>query len=241
MYTGKYFGFGMIDEGIFSIFLLFISYRITEITREMQYHTKKIEMNKSLELINRLLQFKIVEQLAMHVQEVLPEYLKYQNCNLLWYKAQNDKGELYAYAREKFVEDDKSIIKCLPNAGLSGHVFTNDQVIYQNGKRLEKDFFHLDNPLLLSKVNSYAFIPVYGNTKKVIGILQLYNKITGSITVDDIKTLTPFQHILGAILENTLGMNEALDYMLITKCTIGKILKLIDPSDNNEKLVLVFI
>ena len=103
------------------------------------------------------------------------------------------------------------ILKFPSNTGITGEVFTESKIIYQNGEKLERNFFDLDNFESHARINSFVFLPLYGYQHKTVGVLQLYNRKLGPISEDDLKPLKAVQTTIGLILENTIELNSALD------------------------------
>jgi len=125
------------------------------------------------------------------------------------------------------------------NSGLSGRAFTNGKIIYQNGERLEREFNDLDNIAGFAYIRSFVFIPLYGCGNRKRGVLQLYNKLDGEISKEDVKEYKLLQHTLGLTLENAIELNEALDYVLCAKSVTAKIMEHTTTDKNRENLVSV--
>jgi len=85
MYTGKYTGFSIVDEGIFAVLLLFISQKISEINSHLEVQKRIEERAKTLQYFNKLLENKTVPQFVTCVRESLPGYFNFQHGGILFY------------------------------------------------------------------------------------------------------------------------------------------------------------
>lgn len=85
MYTGKYSGFSIADEGIFAALMQFIGQKVSELNYCLEVQKKTEEHIKALDYINKLLENKTVPQFVTCVREVLPSYLNFQYGSILFY------------------------------------------------------------------------------------------------------------------------------------------------------------
>lgn len=85
MYTGKYTGFSIADEGLFAILLLFIGQKLSELNYCLEVQRKTEEQRKTLRYLNLLLENKTVLQFVTCVRESLPAHLNFQYGGILFY------------------------------------------------------------------------------------------------------------------------------------------------------------
>ena len=141
------------------------------------------------------------------------------------------------YFLSNYRSDSKTILRFASDYGLSGASFSSNKILTKNGEKLEDGFFDPDNVSEFASIKSYAIIPLHGSHNKVIGILQLYNKKTGVIGRNDIKMFKQLQKTLGRILKYVLELSNTLDYLLVGRIIITKLMKCIGTQNPDGKLV----
>ena len=244
MYTGKYSGFSLMDEGILSLLLVFVSQKISEINEIYNKRKKDEEMKLAIFIISKLLECKTIPQLITVSHKIFPKYLGYEHCGLLYYRRHcklymiNLANELCTWTLEPNSNKLKSEIRFSPSGGLSGCAFTEGRIIYQNGAKLEKNFSNSDNEFSLGGITSFIFVPLYGCNNIKTGVLQLYNKKIGNIDDKDIEKLNSLKIILGLAIESSIEINDALDSILSAKHMTEKLVEHTTKSNNSGSMVI---
>lgn len=125
------------------------------------------------------------------------------------------------------------------NQGLTASAFINNKMIYQNGEKLERNFYEIDNIHSYGYIRSFAFAPLYGYNNKKIGILQLYNKKNENIGKEALKVIKAFQKTLGIIIDEIIEFNNSLDFIVNSKITMRKIINRTEDYTNEALVMLI--
>eukprot|EP00826_Nyctotherus_ovalis_P001452 TRINITY_DN10228_c0_g1_i1.p4 TRINITY_DN10228_c0_g1~~TRINITY_DN10228_c0_g1_i1.p4 ORF type:complete len:133 (+),score=42.78 TRINITY_DN10228_c0_g1_i1:1515-1913(+) len=122
-------------------------------------------------------------------------------------------------------------------SGIVGTVFAENRIVHRNGERLEKGFFEADNAIAYACIHSFIFVPLHNYKGRKNAVLQLYNKREGGIGKSDIKQLEMLRGVLGQIVENTLELSNALDYVVSAKSSTAFIYEQVSNDTQHEGLV----
>ena len=229
MYNSNYSGFTETEEIAFNSFIDFLSTKVAELNQLFESNRKTELLLDTSAVLSLLIDRRTVADFIIGVREHIGKYFGYEYSGFLYYSKQGTffihiDQTLRTYFTNNFMGNNQDMMKFPCDSGMSGTAFKEERVIFLNGKKLETNLSDLDNTGSYCTIHSFAFIPTYGINNKKNGILQLYNKKIGSITKNDLKEYSIMQSILGRILDNVMELNEALDFMLLAKLTMAKII-----------------
>jgi len=148
--------------------------------------------------------------------------------------------DLCTCTNSSYLKGDKTIVRFNESSGVSGKAFSEDKIIIRNGDRLENSLFELDIFSSHRNIKSFAFIPLHNSNGQKVGLLQLFNKKGSDIDNGDLKLFRSIQMIFGQLIENTIKLNEALDFYLNAKNVTTAIAQDISFPDS-QSLVTLFI
>ena len=97
------------------------------------------------------------------------------------------------------------------DTGITGKVFKENHPILSFVGKREPGFHEIDNIGEYVEIHDFLFAPTYGFNNVKNGIIQVFNKKGGTLNENDIKTLKPYQKLVGMLIENTLELNKAID------------------------------
>lgn len=90
IYTGRYTGFKVMDEGILAILLSFAEQKISELNYITEIHKQSEEYVKTFDYINKMLEYKTIAQLSSFLRATLPGQLGYEYGEILFYSEERN-------------------------------------------------------------------------------------------------------------------------------------------------------
>ena len=133
------------------------------------------------------------------------------------------------------------MVEFTASTGITGAAFSEKRIIYKNGESLEHSFEDIDNAVSYAYVKSYMFIPLFNIKGERVGVFQLYNKKNGDINETDMQGFCSIQKLLGLLIEHTMELNNALNFVVSAKSTTAKLIEHTSKDDNSEDLVVYYI
>ena len=85
MYSGRYFGFTVMEEGMLVLLTDYISQKISELDQILNCHSKDQLLISTHEYFSHLLENRTVVELILAVRQNLPQYLGYELAGLLYF------------------------------------------------------------------------------------------------------------------------------------------------------------
>jgi len=131
----------------------------------------------------------------------------------------------------------KAILRFPTSLGLSGSAFSDNKIVARQGDRLERNFSDVDNVGTYAAIRDHIFAPLYGAGNKPIGVLQLYNKKSGTIDKGELRFVALLQKLLGRVVQTSVELNEAFDLMLGAKMIGARIVQHTLANADNETQV----
>jgi len=109
------------------------------------------------------------------------------------------------------------------NTGLTGECFMNNRVIIGNEKEVCK-FTDIDHVAISGGIKNFAFLPLYGYSTEIVGVLELINKKDGQVMAkNDILEIEPYRKCIGLMMKHITELNSTMSASFTLKKLIGRI------------------
>jgi len=117
-----------------------------------------------------------------------------------------ERCSIFLYnAEEKLLwtmhSDGIARITISPEEGIVGHTFTQEEPIVANNARADKRFCPSIDNLSGFYTESIAAVPIFGSSRKCIGVFEMFNKKESLFDEEDIKFMLFFANFISGYLE----------------------------------------
>ena len=95
------------------------------------------------------------------------------------------------------------------SVGLAGMAFTEKRAIFGIVGKTTHSFQEIDHVTMSGTIKNFLFLPLFGYSEEVVGVLELINK-RGELDLVEIEKLEVFQRSIGLMIRHIEEINTTL-------------------------------
>jgi hypothetical protein len=130
--------------------------------------------------------------LASSVNSLLPNFFDFEAAELLY--IDEDTYEFYG------ITQNQTLKKFPLSSGITGEAYGSKSMKIYDGFNKKENLSDVDNFSGVHDVNSLIVVCLPGPNRKILGVLQLYNKLNNSISPKDIQIVGEMSILLGSLI-----------------------------------------
>ncbi|CAG9313337.1 unnamed protein product [Blepharisma stoltei] len=181
------------------------------------------------------------KDLANKIYNVLPSFFEFERAGIVFVDEYSHEFFTMVSSGDDHEKYSDRFIQFPLNIGVSGEVYkTGDVCHYHSVKNLRFYNPEIDNVASVPNLRNCLMGCMLGHNDKVVGILQLGNKMNGKhITENDIKKMKSVQKLIGMCISTTNVIVECLSLTISFKSCIESVacaIESISASKNNSEL-----
>ena len=227
LFTASDFKYFSLLSSCFSLFLNYYRSRVRELI--------EIDHVSNLSgLVSKLVCNKNHKELANSIFRQIPKFLEFEVAGIIF----ADSNEFFMMIpnsgqSEKF--SDVSV-RVPMNLGITGDVFKKNTVIGIENIKSHRLFNpEIDNSCRIGNLENAIFASVIGKDNEVVGVLQMFNKISGkAITENDLEKMRNLQRIVGICVSSTNCICEAASLTINFRQSVQDIMKSMELVDREK-------
>ncbi|CAG9315507.1 unnamed protein product [Blepharisma stoltei] len=199
-------GFDLQDSRVLKIVLLQVRSCLKQFLLKDKETKLQVQLQDMSAVIAALSKARSHQALANTIDAILPKFFEFHTAGIIFVDKSEKEFFSFAYSRlgaEKYSSDT---VWFPATMGLSGETFKSRSMkVYENVKKKNLYNPEVDNIANASDVSSLIMSCLPGPNDTIVGILQLSNKISGSISAKDIKLVGELSIVIGNLI---VGVNE---------------------------------
>ncbi|TNV74045.1 hypothetical protein FGO68_gene12534 [Halteria grandinella] len=242
-----------VDEQMLQIIMHFLQIKLDKLTTDQDYAVARKEVLDSIKLATMICTQRSFSELFDNMRQFIPKFFGFQSVGILLKDQQTNelftfvdtydnkvqKSEKSKEANYKNIDPVNDVVTMkIPNSmGITGLVYKTDETfVCQNAQKEQRYQADVDNlGGNTNSVNNFIIGSIYGypeekGKKKIVGILQLVNKLAveDPITEYDKKKFKAFQSLIGMAVDNTAEIYTTINVTLAVKQAFEGLRKYLD-------------